>query len=81
MSNPKSEKSTTSLTGCFGPALIVGAILLLYALSVAPVMKFTGNQASQPLQFFYAPLEYLYFHIPAVAQFYDWYFKLWGIDS
>jgi hypothetical protein len=58
---------------------LIALLLMLYPLSVAPVMKFTGGRPSRALQTFYAPLEFLYDHNPAIRNFYDWYFELWNV--
>jgi hypothetical protein len=58
---------------------LIALLLLLYPLSVAPVIKFTGGRPSRALETFYAPLEFLYDNNTAIGNFYDWYFELWNI--
>lgn len=82
MSTPEPDQPETSVSRSRGSwtNLIVVTLLLLYALSVAPVMKLSGGKPSAAMSAFYAPLEFLYDNIPAVEKFYDWYLKIWGIE-
>ena len=54
-------------------------LVLLYPLSVGPVVILSGGQLTPPLEVFYSPLEFLYDHVPVVHEFYEWYFGVWGI--
>jgi hypothetical protein len=54
-------------------------LLVAYAFSPGPVIKLLGSNPPMAIEAVYAPLIYLYDHVPAVQSFYDWYFKLWGI--
>ena len=54
-------------------------LVLLYPLSVGPVVILSGGQLTPTLEAFYSPLEFLYDHVPVVHDFYEWYFGVWGI--
>jgi hypothetical protein len=56
-------------------------LLVCYVLSIVPVGKFCGSSLPSAFWQFYAPLGFLYDHVPAVHSFYDWYGKLWGVDK
>jgi hypothetical protein len=53
--------------------------LVVYPLSVAPVVKITGPAPPAVVCATYAPLDYLYNHSQPVHSFYDWYAKVWGV--
>jgi hypothetical protein len=63
--------------------------LLLYALSPGPVIRIffwhrpngPSPAVKQVFQVAYYPLEMLYRNSDAVRAFYDWYFKLWGVQD
>ena len=73
------EGTTQSAKSSWGAGLIVwpAIVLALYALSVGPVAKYYPNPP-KGLRMAYAPLAYLYVHVPPVKAFYDWYAKMWG---
>jgi len=71
---------TRSSWGCFGVWTL--GILLLYVLSLGPVLLIINKSGADPLPVLttvYAPLIALYEHVPAVQSFYDWYFHAWGL--
>ncbi len=62
-----------------GPLL---GFCILYVLSTGPVLMFyKGKSAPDALEIFYTPLIYLYLHVPVAQQFFDWYFKFWGVHA
>jgi len=84
VSNPEPQKSDfpESRSGVWWGMWVTLSLLVLYALSVGPVVKLVnarGGRPSKALDTFYAPLEYAYDHSSAVKRFYDWYFRLWGV--
>jgi len=81
MSAPETETPRHSGSRSFvlWPGLSLLGLLLLYVLSVPPVVRFNGGKLSPALETFYKPLIFAYEHSDAVQKFYDWYFKLWGM--
>jgi hypothetical protein len=59
--------------------LTIPSLLLLYVLSVPPVVKFSGGRTSPAVRTFYAPVEFVYEHNDTFKKCYDWYFKLWRV--
>ncbi|MBI5759321.1 MAG: hypothetical protein HZA46_12455 [Planctomycetales bacterium] len=56
-----------------------GIVVMLYVVSPGPVQFVYvrgGMEVQVVLDAIYAPLTYLYAHVPAVEHFYDWYFDL-----
>ncbi|HEU5070737.1 MAG TPA: hypothetical protein VFV96_10055 [Verrucomicrobiae bacterium] len=54
-------------------------MLIFYALSPGPVLKYFGPNPPNAVAMLYVPLIYLYGRVPAVHNFYEWYLKLWGV--
>lgn len=81
MNVTESESSaTTPNKPGFTSLVWVAAILLAaYVLSPGPVIKLLGPRPPPFIVACYGPLAYLYDHVTAVHQFYDWYFHVWGI--
>jgi hypothetical protein len=65
------------------PVAIVFLVLLLYVLSPPPVEKYLcqGGKHQAAFETFYTPLIWATLRVPGVHEFYDWYFKVWGIGS
>ena len=63
---------------------IFAAIVVIYFLSPAPVMKLMRQnprlylQCEPALERVYMPLNWLCQNVSPVAQFYVWYFMVWG---
>ena len=77
---PDTPARPQSHSGGLWGVWLAGFLLMLYVLSVAPVMKLTKGKPSAALHTIYAPLEFAYDNISGVEKFYGWYFKLWGLD-
>jgi hypothetical protein len=62
---------------------IACVLLLLYALSIGPVMKVTWPwRSGSPLYRFYLPVVWLCGRVPAVDAALDWYVhRVWGVDK
>ena len=60
-------------------ACVLVFLVLLYPLSVAPAVRLSGGRLTPTLEAFYSPLEYLYDHVSPVHDFYEWYFRVWGV--
>ena len=56
-------------------------MLLIYALSLGPVMRFYPNAfGSRTVDFFYTPIFVLTDHLSAVEKFYEWYLEdIWKL--
>lgn len=55
-------------------------LLVVYPLSVEPVVTILGPNPPTVVRFIYAPLAYLVHHSQPVRSFYDWYFRVWGVS-
>jgi hypothetical protein len=80
MSKPEPDQpdAPASTSGFSRVVLAVVILLLLYALSIGPVLKFSGRNPPPAVGTIYAPLEYLINHVSVVRHFYVWYLGLWG---
>jgi hypothetical protein len=79
MSQPEPNEPAPRSGGLLAGWTVI-ILLLLYALSAGPVLKFCGRNPPDAVYIVYAPLEYLSRHISPVAKFYDWYLNLWGAE-
>jgi hypothetical protein len=85
MSDTADERSSGG-SGATWVVSIVG-VLVLYALSPAPVAKvltvFYGRQPPptvvEPFLLIYTPLFKSIEHVEPARRFYEWYFKLWNL--
>jgi hypothetical protein len=78
MSQPEPNEPAPKSGGLLAGWTVI-ILLLLYALSAGPALKFSGNKPHPTLRIIYGPLAYLNHHVPAVKGFYEWYLPLWGI--
>jgi len=82
MSAPETETESTSLKrSVWSLAVWLLVILILYALSPGPAFKLATqlHVGASGFHVVYAPLGFLYDHVPAAHAFYDWYLALWGV--
>jgi hypothetical protein len=61
--------------------LIPIILLVIYPLSVPPVIKICGNTAPPAIVALYSPLEYTYHQFPIARTFFDAYFNLSGLKK
>ena len=68
--------------GLLRVALIPVALLVLYVLSVGPMMKMCYGRRVSAVGRFYVPLDMLNMQVPAAAHFFDWYVhRVWRVPS
>lgn len=70
-----------------GPPVLIAAgsivgLLIMYLLSAGPIVKLmikgTLPQEGTLLSWYFTPIIWLYFNVPIIQRFYDWYIPLFG---